>query len=159
MFLRLTGLRLSKARLWTTSSPRTFCLDVANPRFVTSGSISSCRIGRYHRNEQDGTDGGTVPGLFASVQPKIDPMTLLGAAAAVQQQQQMQNAQILRSLMEQKQQITKYEDEIRRRMLLPPSFPYFKLTSCKAKWDWWEAWDQTSIIFLFLRARSDNFLL
>lgn len=48
---------------------------------------------------------------------------LLGAAAAAQQQQQIQNAGILRSLMDQKQQITKYEDEIRRRMLLPPSDP------------------------------------
>lgn len=68
--------------------------------------------------------GGKVPAMLAAPgQPKLDPMNLLGAAAVVQQQQQIQNATILRSLMDQKQQITKCEEEIRRRMMLPPSGP------------------------------------
>ena len=67
--------------------------------------------------------GGNVTALLAPTQPKLDPINLLGAVAAQHQQQQMQNVDILRSLMEQKQQISKYEDEIRRRMMLPPSDP------------------------------------
>lgn len=59
---------------------------------------------------------------MAPAPSKENPMALLGAAA-LQHQQQIQNASILQSLIDQKQQITKYEDEIRRRMMLPPSDP------------------------------------
>lgn len=67
--------------------------------------------------------GKSLPVPLAPSPPKLDPMNLLGAAAAAQQQQHLQDAGILRSLQDQKQQIAKYEDEIRRRMLLPASGP------------------------------------
>jgi hypothetical protein len=67
--------------------------------------------------------GKSLPMPLAPTPPKLDPMNLLGAAAAAQQQQHLKDATILQSLQDQKQQIAKYEDEIRRRMLLPPSGP------------------------------------
>lgn len=70
---------------------------------------------------------GVAPTAMTPAPAKLDALNLLGAAVQQhqqqQQQQQMQNAGILQSLMNQKQQITKYEDEIRRRMMLPPSNP------------------------------------
>jgi hypothetical protein len=48
-----------------------------------------------------------------------DPSNMMGAA----RQSQLQNAQILQSLMDQKLQLSLYEDQIRSRMMLPPSDP------------------------------------
>jgi hypothetical protein len=63
------------------------------------------------------------PAALTSGPTKVDPMFLLGAAAVHQQNQQIQNAGLLQSLMDQKKQISQYEEEIRRRMMLPLSAP------------------------------------
>lgn len=106
-----------------TSLPAPSALMSQIPGLSFQGAFSLAASGNNTAANKMAPTEGTVQGLLASAQPKVDPMTLLGAAAAVQQQQQMQNAQILRSLMEQKQQITKCEEEIRRRMLLPSTVP------------------------------------
>jgi len=93
------------------------------PSLPLHGALPPAAMGDISAMNKMAQLGGALPGMMAPFQPKLDPMNLLGAAAAVQQQQQIQNAGLLRSLMDQKQQITKYEDEIRRRMLLPPSDP------------------------------------